>query len=112
MQQNDLSKMRARTLRKAMTPAERVLWYTLRDRRFMGVKFRRQVPIGPYIADFYCPEHRLIIEADGGGHGGPRDHARDRWLEDHGFRVLRLWNAAIRGNLPGCLDLIANEVAK
>lgn len=111
MQQNDLSKLRARAMRKAMTPAERVLWHALRDRRFMGMKVRRQVPIGPYIADFYFAEHHLIIEADGGGHGGPLDLARDQWLVDHGFRVLRLWNGDIRANLPGCLDMIAHEVA-
>ncbi len=112
MQQTDLSKSRARSMRKAMTPAERVLWHALRDRRFIGLKVRRQVPIGPYIADFYCAAHRLIIEADGGGHGGPRDLARDAWLHDHGFSVLRLWNSDIRANLPGCLDLIAQEVAQ
>jgi len=112
MQQTDLSRLRARSLRKAMTPAERVLWHALRGRRFMGLKIRRQVPLGPYIADFYCAEHRLIIEADGGGHGGPRDLARDQWLAGHGFRVLRLWNSDIRANLSGCLERIANEVAE
>ena len=53
MQQNDLSKLRARAFRKVMTPAERTLWFALRDRRFMDMKFRRQVPLGPWIADFY-----------------------------------------------------------
>jgi very-short-patch-repair endonuclease len=112
MQQTDLSKLRARAMRKTMTPAERSLWYALRDRRFQGLKFRRQVPLGPYIADFYCAEHRLVIEADGGGHGGVRDLSRDRWLADHGFRILRLWNGDIRADLSGCLDRIALGVAE
>jgi very-short-patch-repair endonuclease len=110
MQQNDLSQMRAREMRQTMTPAERALWHALRDRRFMGLKFRRQVPLGPYIADFYCAEHRLIIEADGGGHGGPTDQQRDSWLASRGFRTLRLWNRDLMINLPGCLEMIASDV--
>jgi very-short-patch-repair endonuclease len=109
MQQTDLSKARARRMRKEMTPAERALWYALRDRRFMGLKVRRQVPIGPYIADFYCADHRLIIEADGSGHGSLRDLRRDQWLAAQGFRILRLWNRDILMNLPGCLDAIAAQ---
>ncbi len=112
MQQNDVSKARARRMRKTMTPAERTLWYALRDRRFMGLKVRRQVPIGPFIVDFLIPDHRLIIEADGAGHGSPRDGARDAWLSAQGFRVLRLWNREVLNNLPGCLDLIAAETPK
>ena len=93
-----------------MTPAERTLWYALRNRRFIGLKVRRQVPIGPYIADFYCAEHRLIIEADGFGHGRCRDILRDQWLTAQGFRVLRLRNRDILTNLPACLDAIAAHV--
>lgn len=110
MQQTDLSKARARQMRKEMTPAERVLWHALRDRRFMGLKVRRQVPIGPYIADLYCAAHRLIIEADGSGHCGTRDIRRDAWLNRQGFGILRLWNREILTNLPGCLDAIAAGV--
>jgi very-short-patch-repair endonuclease len=112
MQQSDLSKARARHMRKVMTPAERALWYALRNSRFMGLKVRRQVPIGPFIADFYCAEHRLIIEADGFGHGSVRDVARDAWLASKGFRVLRLWNRDVLTNLPGCLDAIAAQIPK
>jgi very-short-patch-repair endonuclease len=110
MQQTDLSRSRARRIRKEMTPAERALWYALRNRRFKGLKVRRQVPIGPYIADFYCADHRLIIEADGSGHGFPRDAQRDQWLATQGLRVLRLWNREVLTNLPGCLDTIAAQV--
>jgi len=83
---------RARALRKAPTPAERVLWRMLaRDQ--LGVRFRRQHPIGPYIADFYCPAHRLVIELDGGQHNGsPHDERRDAWFAKAGYRVLRFWN--------------------
>lgn len=107
MQQTDLSKARARRMRREMSPAERALWYALRSRRFMGLKVRRQVPIGPFIADFYCADHRLIIEADGSGHGSLRDIERDRWLAAKGFHVLRLWNGDILSDLPSCLDAIA-----
>jgi very-short-patch-repair endonuclease len=107
MQQTDLSKARARRMRKDMTPAERALWYAMRNRRFMGLKVRRQVPIGPFIADFYCADQRLVIEADGTGHGSLRNLDRDRWLTEQGFRVLRLWNRDILTNLAGCLDAIA-----
>ena len=59
---------RAKSLRKAATPAERAMWEVVRDSR-LGVRFRRQQPIGPFIADFYCAEHGLIIEVDGAQHG-------------------------------------------
>jgi very-short-patch-repair endonuclease len=111
MQQNDLSLMRARAMRQTMTPAECALWHALRDRRFIGLKFRRQLPLGPYVADFYCAEHRLIIEADGGGHRGPKDQERDGWLASRGFRTLRFWNHDILTNLPGCLEMIAGQVS-
>lgn len=74
----------------------------------MGLSVRRQAPIGPFIVDFLIPDHRLIIEADGGGHGPHRDASRDRWLAAQGFRILRLWNRDILTNLPGCLELIAS----
>jgi len=87
---------RARTMRKSPTPAEQALWYLLRDRRFSGHKFRRQVPLGPFIADFLSYDAQLIVEADGGQHAdNPYDEARTRWLEAQGFRVLRFWNHEI-----------------
>ena len=107
MQQTYLSTARARQMRKAMTPAERTLWYALRDRRFLGLKARRQVPIGPFIVDFLIPDRRLVIESDGSGHGAPRDLQRDQWLAARGFRVLRFWNRDILTNLASCLEAIA-----
>ena len=101
MQQLALSKSRARRMRKDMTAAERALWDALRNRRFMGLKIRRQVPVGPFIADFYCADHRLVIEDDGCGHGAQRDLDRDHWLGKKGFRILRLRNGdAIAARTP------------
>ena len=83
----------ARSMRHRPTDAERALWYLLRDRRFSGFKFRRQVPVGHYIVDFACLSARLIVEADGGHHNGsPRDSLRDAWFRNQGFSVLRFWN--------------------
>lgn len=105
--QTNAQKAQARKLRRNMTPAERILWHHLRAHRFMGLSVRRQAPIGPFIVDFLIPDHRLIIEADGSGHGSLRDIERDRWLAAKGFHVLRLWNGDILSDLPSCLDAIA-----
>ena len=87
-------KRTARTLRKHMTDAERVLWKQLRLRQIEGQKFRRQHPIGPYIVDFVCLEKRFIIEVDGGHHASQMDEdaKRTAWLQTQGFHLLRLWN--------------------
>ena len=90
-----------------MTDTERILWSALRDRRFEGYKFRRQVPLGRYIVDFICFEHRLIIEVDGGQHSeSDRDAIRDAWLASQDFRVLRFWNVDIHQALDGSLIAI------
>ena len=87
---------RARDLRANMTDAERRLWQGLRGRQLYGYKFRRQIPIGPYIVDFACLEARLVIEVDGGQHlGSAEDRARDAWLMSEGYGVLRFWNHEI-----------------
>ncbi len=97
----------ARQMRRDPTPAEQRLWYLLRGRRFSGFKFRRQVPLGPYIADFLCFDARLVIEADGGQHAdSSMDEERTAWLMENGFRVLRFWNAEILGNPTGVGDAI------
>jgi very-short-patch-repair endonuclease/DNA modification methylase len=100
----------ARQLRREQTDAERLLWSLLRDRRFMGCKFRRQHPIEPYVVDFYCHEARLAIELDGGEHNEPaaraRDEERTRFLEARGIRVLRFWNNEVFNNLEGVLQTI------
>jgi very-short-patch-repair endonuclease len=83
----------AKSLRQKMVDAEHLLWRHLRAHRLDGQKFRRQQPIGSYIVDFVHFGAKLIVEADGGQHDrSERDVVRDQWLEDRGFRVLRLWN--------------------
>jgi very-short-patch-repair endonuclease len=83
----------ARQVRRRLTDAERALWHHLRNRALLGCKFRRQLPIGPYVVDFACVEYRLVVELDGGQHAGPcRDAARSRYLHANGYRVLRFWN--------------------
>jgi len=90
-------KFRARELRRNLTEAERTLWRHIRLRQIGGCKFRRQQPIGRYIADFVCFEKRLIIEVDGGQHLEQKsyDSERDGWLEKEGFRILRFWDNQI-----------------
>jgi very-short-patch-repair endonuclease len=87
---------RAKELRRTATEAETFVWRRLRNRRFTDFKFRRQVPLGNYIADFVCFETRLIIELDGGQHNETShrvyDAERDAWLRSQGFHVLRFWN--------------------
>ena len=101
----------AKELRKNMTPAELRLWQALRAKRLNGLKFRRQHPIGKYIADFCCISIRLVVEVDGGIHDSSRDHdaARDAFLELYGYRVLRLQNADIIRDLPAVLARIESE---
>ncbi len=86
--------VRARELRHEMTPAEQELWKHLRDRRLDGLKFRRQTPLGPYIADFYCAEHRLVVEIDGPVHDNQVEQDQDRTEQflQHGYRVIRFTN--------------------
>jgi very-short-patch-repair endonuclease len=78
-----------------MADSEKRLWAALRSRRFLGYKFRRQVPIGRFIADFACKSQRVVIEVDGDSHGDDASEARDaertRWLEAQGWRVMRFW---------------------
>ena len=85
---------RAKELRTNSTDAERGMWSSLRGRQFDNYKFRRQQPIGFFIADFVCFEKKLIIELDGGQHMENESHdiERTKWLEGQGFSVLRFWN--------------------
>ncbi len=76
----------------------------------LGLHFRRQAPIGPFIADFADLGRRLVIEVDGGGHGGERDVARDVWLSAQGFQVLRFWNPQTSENIEGVMQMIFDAV--
>jgi very-short-patch-repair endonuclease len=97
---------RARALRNNPTATERVLWDRLRQRKLGGLKFRRQAAVGPYILDFLCLRHRLVVEADGPFHDPARDTVRDDWLTAQGFRVLRFSNSEIH-NSP---DQVADRI--
>jgi very-short-patch-repair endonuclease len=101
---------RARTLRRTSTDVELLLWAKLRSRQH-GLKFRRQHPVAPYVADVACVEARLIVELDGGQHGGPTDAERDRILAAKGWRVLRYWNSDVIENLDGVLQDILTVAA-
>lgn len=93
---NDWLHTRAKTMRREPALYERRLWAILRDRRLEGLKFRRQVVIGRYVADFVCLRHRLIVEADGPQHDDRAEDAeRDDWLRGQDFRVLRFPNQQI-----------------
>lgn len=105
-------KSRARRLRQSMTDAERKLWFALKDRRFAAFKFRRQVPVEQYVADFLCFEARVVIEVDGGQHSGSlSDAKRDAWFEQNHFRVIRFWNNDVLSNLAGVLERLQAELA-
>jgi len=94
-------------MRREPTPPEQKLWFVLRRCQLDGLKFRRQVPIGPFIADFYCPPARLVVEVDGAAHSdSTTDATRDAWMLDQGLRVLRVWNNDVMGNLEGVLAVI------
>src|SRR5262249_36632926 len=100
----------ARRLRANATGAEQRLWRELRRSPMLGSHFRRQVTIGPYVADFACMAARIVIELDGSQHGDApkrkRDAERTAWLKAEGYRVLRFWNNDLTGNMRGVLESI------
>ena len=107
-----LATRRARALRRAETAAERELWPWLRGRKLEGAKFRRQQPLGPFVADFVCMDARLVIEADG---AGPfprpvRDQSRDAWLAAVGFTTLRFENCEILEHTALVLERIRQAI--
>jgi len=101
-------KERRRDLRRNQTDAEKALWKQLRNKGFMGLKFFRQYSVGAYIVDFYCPEHKLAIEVDGGQHADPENMNYDRertcYLESIGITVTRFWNNDLLQNIEGVLE--------
>ena len=101
---------RARRLRRDMTPAERVLWRALRE-ALPDLHWRKQVPFGPFIADFCSHRARLIIEVDGGQHAADAgDDARTRFLRDEGYGVLRFWNNEVIDNTQGVISSVAQSL--
>ena len=91
-----------------MTDAETLLWRRLRGAQIERHRFRRQVPVGPYIVDFACLKARLVVEVDGGQHAGTveQDERRTGWLVAQGFRVLRFWNTDVLQETDGVLESI------
>jgi very-short-patch-repair endonuclease len=100
----------ARQLRSSMSDAESSLWRRLRCRQLVGHRFRRQLPIGPYIVDFACIEAKLIVEVDGGQHGTATDGARDAALRSRGFQVVHFWNNDVLGNMEGVCEVILRHL--
>ncbi|MBC7990279.1 MAG: endonuclease domain-containing protein [Luteimonas sp.] len=97
----------ARQLRRSMSDAEQKLWQCLRCRHLAGFRFRRQHPVGPYIADFACLERHLLIEVDGGQHNGSQtDARREAFLRGKGFEIVRFWNNDVLEHLEGVCDVI------
>ena len=106
------NKLRARELRRRQTDAERMLWRRLRDRRLGGQKFRRQHPIGRFFADFACVELQMIVELDGGQHAAQLhyDDNRTRYLQRHGWHVLRFWDNDVLNQTEAVLESILNAM--
>ena len=108
----DRLRRNARNLRNESTGAEQLLWNCLRGRQIEGFRFRRQVPIAGFIADFVCPQAKLIVELDGSQHQqqGEYDAERSRILATLGYRVLRYWNNAVMQELENVVADIHREL--
>jgi very-short-patch-repair endonuclease len=112
---SDFKRKTAKVLRENTTTAEDILWRHLRRIEIKGSHFRRQVPIGPYVADFACLKERLIIEVDGSQHGNDpnsrRDEDRTRWLNSEGYRVMRFWNNDVMSKTEAVLEAVYEATA-
>ncbi len=111
MKRDPHSIVKARALRREMTPAERILWSELRGRRFAGFKFRRQHTVGAFIMDFYCAEAALVVELDGESHVGKElpDQWRQQRLEALGLKVFRVWNTDVYEDRDVVMEAIWQE---
>jgi very-short-patch-repair endonuclease len=109
---NKTNLVHARSMRHAPVSPEKKFWSRVRDRRLGGHKFKRQVLIGSYIADFVCIERKLIVELDGGQHADRKayDEKRDAFLTDKGFRVIRVWNIDLTENIDGVMEMVLGEL--
>ena len=108
---NDPKAIKARrVLRRNLPATEDRLWYYLRNRRFYGIKFRRQYSVSTYVVDFYCPAARVAIEIDGGSHyigGAPeQDRVRQQFIEMCGIKIIRFTNKDVMENIEGVLAII------
>jgi len=102
----------SRRLRRDMTDAEHKLWQRLRSGQLGGLKFRRQHPIPPYMADFCCVSRKLIVELDGSRHGEQVDAARTRHLEAQGWKIIRFWDHDALQQTDAVIDAIWNAAGK
>jgi very-short-patch-repair endonuclease len=110
----EITYLKASALRKPQTKAEQKLWRVLRNRNLEGYKFRRQHALGPFIADFYCHEARLVIEIDGENHLIRKVKEYDKWregiLRSYGLAVIRFTNDEVFRDLDGVLKAIVEAV--
>jgi very-short-patch-repair endonuclease len=111
LHKSDRSDASAKRMRRTPTFAEERLWKRLRE---IDLRFRRQAPMGPYIVDFVCHQHRLIVELDGGIHNLPevaaRDAERDLWLTGRGYRIMRFLNEQAVSDTSGVVGMILAHV--
>ncbi|MBI3005630.1 MAG: endonuclease domain-containing protein [Ignavibacteriales bacterium] len=109
-------KNKRRFLRKSMPEAEIILWSKLKGKQLGGYKFRRQVSVGRFVIDFYCPSKKIAVEIDGDSHftndGLRKDVERQQWVEQFGVRFLRFTNDEIRRNLDGVLLAIEQALTE
>ncbi|MFA6271997.1 MAG: endonuclease domain-containing protein [Patescibacteria group bacterium] len=110
------TKDKRRYLRSNMTRPEQILWVHLRKRRLSGYKFRRQVSIGNYIVDFYCPQLKLVVEVDGDSHYTEKaityDIQRDKWISDLGITIIRFTNFDVSSNTEGVVNTIEQNIER
>jgi len=108
--------VRAQRMRRDPSLGERTMWERLRNRQLDGLKFRRQTPVGSYVADFYCEEHKLVVEIDGGQHRMAQvvaaDAERDRYMQAHGYRVCRIPHLVAIEQTDTALDMIRAAIAQ
>jgi len=106
----------ARNLRKQMTEAEKRLWRLLRAQQLQGHKFRRQAAVGPYVVDFVCFSHKLIVELDGPQHSESdaqrHDARRSDWLASRGFRIIRFWNHQLDEEIHSVVESIQRALSE
>lgn len=101
----------AKDLRIYQTDAEKKFWGRIRNRTFEGLKFRRQIQLGPYIVDFVCFEKKLIVEIDGGQHCENKcDEVRDKYFKDRDYTIKRYWNNDVITNIEGVLEDLRQEI--
>ena len=104
----------ARHLRKNQTSAEDIFWNEVRNRRFLKLKFRRQVPISKYFADFVCESEKLVVELDDVSHADKMEYdlERTKILEDHGYRVIRFSNTEVYDDIDGVMESLVRFVGQ